>query len=228
MSSHDVNVTGFINILISAKSNNIKRIVYASSSAVYGDNNDNYKQEQNHGNLLSPYATTKYIDEQYANIFTRCFDMECIGLRYFNVYGPNQNPMGAYAAVIPKFITSINTDKKIIINGDGTMCRDFVYVSDVVQANICALLTTNEKCYGNVYNIGVSSTTTINELYKKIHNLFFDNLSKNIGMAIYGPKRKGDPQYSCANIDTVFKDLKWSPQMSLDKGLLETIKWYCQ
>ena len=142
LSSHNSNVNGFFNILLAAKENNIKRIVYASSSSVYGDHPVLPKVEQNIGKQLSPYAITKYIDELYGNIFTKCYGMECIGLRYFNIFGPRQDPNGAYAAVIPKFISSMKKNIRPIINGDGNYSRDFTYIDNAVQVNILALTTT--------------------------------------------------------------------------------------
>ena len=154
LKSHQTNVNGFFNILLAAKENNIKRIVYASSSSVYGDNQILPKIEHNTGNVLSPYAATKSIDEIYANVFTKCYDMECIGMRYFNVFGPRQDPTGSYAAVIPKFINLMKNNISPTINGDGKFSRDFTYIDNVVQANILAMTTTNKECYGQVFNIG--------------------------------------------------------------------------
>ena len=167
LSSHIANVNGFLNILIAAKEENIKRVVYASSSSIYGDHPDLPKTEEKTGNLLSPYAATKAIDEIYAGVFTRCYGMECIGLRYFNIFGPRQDPHGSYAAVIPKFIDSMKKGEKPLINGDGSYSRDFTYVENAVQANILALTTENEKCFGEAFNIGAGGQTTLVELIKE-------------------------------------------------------------
>jgi len=166
--THDNNVNGFFNILNVARQNNIKRVVYASSSSVYGTNQNLPKVEDNIGKPLSPYAASKYIDEVYAEVFSRCYQMECIGLRYFNIFGPRQSPNGPYAAVIPRFIEALTKDESPLIYGDGTYSRDFTYVENAVSANILALTTNNENAYGQAFNIGCGGRITINELYNEI------------------------------------------------------------
>ena len=220
LSSHISNVTGFLNILIAAKENNIKRIIYASSSAIYGDEEQLPKQENKTGNALSPYAATKQIDEIYANVFTKCYGMECIGLRYFNVFGPRQSPNGPYAAVIPKFINLMKNNKSPIINGDGTYSRDFTYIENVVQANILALTTINKQCYGNVFNVGAGSRITILELAIIIKKeLNFD------GDIIFGKCRPGDIPHSNADISKAKKMLDYDPRIDFNTGIKKLLQY---
>lgn len=214
LSSHNSNVTGFLNILVSANEEGIKRIVYASSSSVYGDHPVLPKKEENTGNVLSPYAATKYIDEIYANVFTRCYGLECIGLRYFNVFGPRQDPHGAYAAVIPKFIHLMSNDKNPTINGDGSYSRDFTYVENVVSANILALTTNNNKCFGNVFNIGAGGRITILELVDAINK----SLKKKI-KPILGDNRKGDIPHSNADVSRAKNLLGYDPSIDFYNGI---------
>ncbi len=218
LSSHISNVNGFLNILIAAKEEGIKRVVYASSSSVYGDNPTLPKVEENTGNVLSPYAATKAIDEIYAGVFTKCYDMECIGLRYFNVFGPRQDPKGVYAAVIPKFIDLMKKDKRPTINGDGSFSRDFTYVDNVVQGNIKALLTKNKKCYGEVFNIGAGGRITIMELVDAINN----GLETNI-IPILGENRAGDIPHSNASIEKAKEMLDYNPNISFEEGIKKYI-----
>lgn len=221
LSSHLSNVNGFLNILISAKEAGIKRVVYASSSSVYGDHPVLPKVEENTGNLLSPYAATKKIDEIYGSVFTRCYDMECIGLRYFNVFGRRQDPNGAYAAVIPKFINLMKNGKSPIINGDGNYSRDFTYIDNVIQANILAMTTQNTGSFGEAFNIGVEGQTTIYELFKIIK----DELKLDME-PIFGPNRSGDIPHSNADISKARKILDYNPQILFKEGIIRTIKYY--
>lgn len=221
LSSHLSNVNGFLNILISAKEAGIKRIVYASSSSVYGDHPVLPKVEENTGNLLSPYAATKKIDEIYGAVFTRCYGMECIGLRYFNVFGRHQDPNGAYAAVIPKFINLIKNGKSPTINGDGNFSRDFTYIDNVIQANILAMTTQNTESFGEAFNIGVEGQTTIYELFKIIK----DELKLDME-PIFGPNRSGDIPHSNADISKARKILNYNPQILFKEGIITTIKYY--
>ena len=218
LSSHISNVNGFLNILIAAKEEGIKRIVYASSSSVYGDHEDLPKCEDKIGNVLSPYAATKKIDEIYANVFTRCYDMECIGLRYFNIFGPRQDPNGEYAAVIPKFIKLIREGKSPIINGDGSFSRDFTYVENAVQANLLALTTTNKKCFGEVFNIGAGGQTTILDLV----NIIKKELKSDVEI-IFGDKREGDIPHSNACIDKARSLLEYNPKILFEEGMYKLI-----
>lgn len=220
LSSHISNVNGFLNILIAAKEQNIKRIVYASSSSVYGDDTRLPKQEENTGKVLSPYAATKLIDEVYANVFTKCYEMECIGLRYFNVFGPRQDPNGAYAAVIPKFIQLMKDGKTPQINGDGSFSRDFTYIDNVIEANYLALTTNNKESFGQAFNIGTGEQTTILEL--------FNIISKTLNVSIepiFCAVRNGDIPHSNADISKAQTVLKYDPKISFSKGLLKTINY---
>lgn len=221
LSSHLSNVNGFLNILISAKEAGIKRVVYASSSSVYGDHPVLPKVEENTGNLLSPYAATKKIDEIYGSVFTRCYGMECIGLRYFNVFGRRQDPNGAYAAVIPKFINLMKNGKSPTINGDGNFSRDFTYIDNVIQANVLAMTTTNTNSFGEAFNIGVEGQTTIYELFKIIK----DELELDIE-PIFGPNRSGDIPHSNADISKARKILNYNPQIKFKEGIIKTIYYY--
>lgn len=214
--THNCNVNGFFNMLVAAKENNIKRFVYASSSSVYGNNTDEFKVESNIGKQLSPYAASKYIDEIYASVFGRVYGMECIGLRYFNVFGPRQNPNGVYAAVIPKFIDLMKNNKPVTINGDGSYSRDFTYIDNVVQANVLAMTTTNSNCFGEIFNIGCNGNVTILELFNKIKKIL--KLDESV-VPIFGDIRKGDIPYSFASIDKAKELLKYNPIIDFDTGL---------
>ena len=221
LSSHISNVNGFLNILIAAKEEGIKRVVYASSSSVYGNEAELPKVEEKVGSVLSPYAATKKIDEIYANVFTKCYDMECIGLRYFNVFGPRQDPHGAYAAVIPKFIDIMKNDKQPTINGDGTYSRDFTYVDNVVQGNVLALTTNNKKCFGEVFNIGTGGRVSILELVSNINKYLQKDISP-----IFGTNRPGDIPHSNADISKAKKMLGYDPKISFKEGILKTLEYY--
>ena len=221
LSSHLSNVNGFLNILISAKEAGIKRVVYASSSSVYGDHPVLPKVEENTGNLLSPYAATKKIDEIYGAVFTRCYEMECIGLRYFNVFGRRQDPNGAYAAVIPKFINLMKNGKSPTINGDGNYSRDFTYIDNVIQANVLAMTTQKMESFGEAFNIGVEGQTTIYELFKIIK----DELELDME-PVFGPNRSGDIPHSNADISKARKILNYNPQILFKEGIIKTIKYY--
>ena len=214
LSSHISNVNGFLNLLIAAKEEGIKRVVYASSSSVYGDHPVLPKKEENTGSVLSPYAATKAIDEIYAGVFTKCYDMECIGLRYFNVFGPRQDPRGAYAAVIPKFIDIMRKGKQPTINGDGTFSRDFTYVTNVVQANIKALTIDNKACYGEVFNIGAGGRITILELVDAINKGLKTNIEP-----VLGPNRAGDIPHSNADISKAKSMLDYEPKIQFYEGI---------
>jgi len=221
LKSHQTNVNGFFNILLAAKENNIKRIVYASSSSVYGDNQILPKIEHNTGNVLSPYAATKSIDEIYANVFTKCYDMECIGMRYFNVFGPRQDPTGSYAAVIPKFINLMKNNISPTINGDGKFSRDFTYIDNVVQANILAMTTTNKECYGQVFNIGAGGRFTILYLFQILKDTM--KFEKSV---IFTNERPGDIPHSNANINKAINLLNYNPLVLFPEGIKKTVKYF--
>lgn len=218
---HKNNVDGFFNLLIAAKENGCRRFVYASSSSVYGDSESLPKIEQNTGDVLSPYAATKKINEIYANVFHKCYGMEIIGLRYFNVFGERQNPNGEYAAVIPKFIDSVKNGESPTIFGDGSFSRDFTYVRNVVRANYLALTTTNQECFGEVFNIGAGGRITINEIFYKICGIMGANIAPN-----YQPNRKGDIPHSNASIEKAQRMLEYNPEIEFEEGLKKTIMYF--
>jgi len=214
LNSHNSNVNGFLNILVVCKEYNIKRIVYASSSSVYGDAEELPKREEKIGEVLSPYAATKKIDEIYAKVFGRCYGLETIGLRYFNVYGPRQNPDGAYAAVIPKFIKNIRENKRVEINGDGEYSRDFTYIENVVLGNYLALTTENEETYNKVYNIGAGGRIKIIEMY----NIIKEELNSDLE-PIFKEIRKGDIPHSNADISKAERDLNYKILKDFKQGI---------
>ena len=223
------NVTGFLNMLTATKNNGVKRFVYASSSSVYGDSKELPKVEERTGNLLSPYAVTKYTNELYAGVFHKVYDIEPIGLRYFNVFGKRQDPNGAYAAVIPKWLGSLINNEEVYINGDGETSRDFTYIANVIQSNILAGTTTNKEAFGQVFNAGIGGRLTLNELYNSISKKLEENLPNFTPKApIYRDFRPGDIRHSNANIDKLKKMLGYKPTHGIDEGLEESIKWYIE
>jgi len=239
LTSHNTNVNGFLNILIVMKELGVKRIVYASSSSVYGDNTQLPKIEDYIGKPLSPYAITKYIDELYANIFSKLYDLECIGLRYFNVFGARQDPNSIYSAVIPKFITKILNNEQVVINGDGSFSRDFTHVSNVVNANYLALTTDNDKCFREVFNIGLGGCISILELYNiisdsiitinkqspSVSSQLLKNLN-NINNVIFAQVRNGDVPHSNASIDKAKELLQYNPVIDFNEGIRLTVKHF--
>lgn len=223
MNTHNSNVNGFFNILLAAKENQIKRVVYASSSSVYGDCADLPKVESNKGKVLSPYAATKAIGDIYGWIFANSYQMETIGLIYFNVFGPQQNPNGPYAAVIPLFIKKILDKEQPIINGDGSYSRDFTYIDNVVLANVLALTTTNSTCFGDTFNIGAGGRVTILEMLNTIKKNISDSSEIK---PILRKIRPGDIPHSNANIDKAKKELNYKVVTSFDDGIRNTIDYY--
>lgn len=221
MATNQANVSGFVNVLFAAKNQGVKRVVYASSSSVYGDDKSTEKQEHITGNLLSPYAVSKKTDELYADVFSRSYDMEIIGLRYFNVYGPKQNPNGAYAAVIPIFISNLLKGTTPSIFGDGTTSRDFTFINNVVYANVLAYSTTNPQSVNQVYNVAYGASTSLNQLF----DLIKTNLNSTL-IPEYKPERKGDIKNSLANINKSKQLLGYEPLVDLETGLKLTIDWY--
>ena len=223
------NVTGFLNMLTASKDNGVQRFVYASSSSVYGDSQELPKVEEHTGNLLSPYAVTKYVNELYMGVFQKCYGMESIGLRYFNVFGKRQDPNGAYAAVMPKWISQILNGEDVFINGDGETSRDFTYIDNVVQANILAATTTNKKAFGEAFNTAIGGRETLNNLYQAIVKEIKENLPElEIKAPIYRDFRAGDIRHSNANIDKMKELLGYEPTHTLESGLKESIEWYIQ
>ena len=227
ITSNNVNVSGFLNMLVAARDNEVKRFVFAASSSTYGDSKSLPKVEEIIGKPLSPYAITKYVNELYADIFSKTYGLETIGLRYFNVFGRKQDPNGAYAAVIPKFVSQLMNGESPLINGDGYYSRDFTYIDNVLQANLLSLVTTNKKAINTVYNVAYGERNTLNDLmqYLKEYLSDFDIAISNIDV-IYGPNRAGDIPHSHASIDKAKQLLNYNPQFSLKKGLKEALKWY--
>ena len=225
--TNDVNISGFLNMLIASRNNGVKRFVYAASSSTYGDSESIPKTEDIIGKPLSPYAITKYVNELYAEIFSKNYGLETIGLRYFNVYGRKQDPNGAYAAVIPKFVSQLIKRKSPVINGDGSYSRDFTYIDDVIQANLLSLVTTNDDAVNTVYNIAYGSRNTLNDLFSYLKDYLsdFDSEISNIEV-IYGPNRPGDVPHSHASVHKAKVNLNYNPKFSLQKGLKEAVKWY--
>ena len=227
ITSNDVNVSGFLNMLVAARDNGVKRFIFAASSSTYGDSESLPKVEDIIGKPLSPYAITKYVNELYADIFSKTYGLETIGLRYFNVFGKKQDPNGSYAAVIPKFVSQLIKRESPVINGDGNYSRDFTYIDNVIQANLLSLVTTNKKAINTVYNVGYGDCNTLNDLigYLKEYLSEFDSKISNIAV-IHGPKREGDIPHSHASVDKAKENLNYNPEFSLQKGLKEAVKWY--
>ena len=227
ITSNDVNISGFLNMLVAARNNGVKRFVFAASSSTYGDSESLPKVEHITGNPLSPYAITKYVNELYADVFSKTYGLETIGLRYFNVYGRKQDPNGGYAAVIPKFINQLMNGESPVINGDGNHSRDFTYIDDVIQANLLSLVTTNKKAINTVYNIAFGDRNTLNDLmvYLKQYLSQFDPKILNIE-ALYGPNRIGDIPHSHASVEKAKELLEYKPKFSLSTGLRESVQWY--
>jgi UDP-N-acetylglucosamine/UDP-N-acetylgalactosamine 4-epimerase len=227
ITSNEVNVSGFLNMLVASRDNGVKRFVFAASSSTYGDSESMPKVENIIGKPLSPYAITKYVNELYADIFSKTYGLETIGLRYFNVFGRKQDPNGAYAAVIPKFVSQLMKGESPVINGDGNYSRDFTYIDNVIQANLLCLTTTNKKAVNNIYNVAYGDRNTLNDLMKYLKDYLseFDSEISNIEV-IYGPNRAGDIPHSHASIQKAKKLLNYNPQFSLQKGLKQAVKWY--
>ena len=227
ITSNEVNVSGFLNMLVASRDNGVKRFVFAASSSTYGDSESMPKVEDIIGKPLSPYAITKYVNELYADIFSKTYGLETIGLRYFNVFGRKQDPNGAYAAVIPKFVSQLMKGESPVINGDGNYSRDFTYVDNVIQANLLCLVTTNEKAINTIYNVAYGHRNTLNDLmgYLKEYLSEFDAKISNVDV-IYGPNRAGDIPHSHASVDKAKEKLNYNPEFSLQQGLKEAVKWY--
>ena len=232
MTATDVNVGGFVKMLFAAKEAKVKRFVYAASSSTYGDHPDLPKVEDKIGNPLSPYAITKFADELYAKNFSDIYGIETVGLRYFNVFGRRQDPNGAYAAVIPKFVMQLMSHESPIINGDGLFSRDFTYIDNVIQANQLAAITTKEKIYtdntsNQVFNIAFGERTNLNELVEILkENLStFDTKIKDLQIQ-HGPNRAGDIPHSLASIEKAIKYMDYNPKFSVKEGLKKATTWY--
>lgn len=227
ITTNDVNVSGFLNMLTASRDAKVKRFIYAASSSTYGDSESLPKIEDKIGKPLSPYAITKFVNELYADIFSRTYGLECIGLRYFNVFGRKQDPNGAYAAVIPKFVMQLMNHESPVINGDGNFSRDFTYIDNVIQMNELAMTSTNSEAVNTVYNTAFGDRTTLNDLV----NFLKESLSEYdaaIGSipVIHGPSRAGDIPHSLASIEKAKKLLGYNPQFAIQKGLKEAVSWY--
>lgn len=229
IASHDSNVTGFLNMLVAARDAKVKRFVYASSSAIFGDEPGLPKVEEKTGNLLSPYAATKKINEIYADNFAHAYGSESIGLRYFNVFGPRQDPEGAYAAVIPKWLAAILKREPVIINGDGETSRDFCFVENVVQANLLAATTENPEAINQAYNIACGERTTLNELFALLQ-AGLQKLDPSIPeqQPVYQEFRAGDVRHSLADISKAKRLLGFEPTHQIRAGLETAMEWYQQ
>ena len=221
LTTNAVNITGTLNIFNAAREKGLQRVVYAASSSTYGDHPCLPKVEDKIGKPLSPYAVTKYVNELYAKVYADLYGMEPVGLRYFNIFGPRQNPNGPYAAVIPLFAEAVLNNEPPTINGDGSHSRDFTYVDNAVQANILSLFTDTKEAVNQVYNIACGEQTSLNEL--------FDGLRKEAGITmqpVYGPERKGDVKHSLADISKAKELLGYNPLVTVKEGLKKTFNWY--
>jgi UDP-N-acetylglucosamine 4-epimerase len=227
ITSTDVNIGGFVKMLFAAKEAKVKRFIYAASSSTYGDHPDLPKVEDKIGKPMSPYGITKYVDELYATNFAGTYNIEVIGLRYFNVFGRRQDPQGAYAAVIPLFVKKLMNHESPVINGDGLYSRDFTYVDNVVQANHLAALAQEQSAVNQVYNVAHGERTNLNELFEMIKQLIgkFDSEVPNI-KPVYGPNRAGDIPHSLASIEKAKKLLGYKPTHTVREGMAEAINWY--
>ncbi len=227
ITSNDVNVGGFLNMLVATRDAGVKRFIYAASSSTYGDSKALPKVEEKIGKPLSPYAITKYVNELYANNFKSTYDLDTIGLRYFNVFGRKQDPNGAYAAVIPKFVMQFMKHESPVINGDGSFSRDFTYIDNVIQMNKRAMVSDTPEALNTVYNTAFGERTSLNELITLLKKYLseFDNEIMNIEV-VYGSERRGDVPHSLASIDKAKKLLNYDPEFDMKSGLKEAVKWY--
>ena len=221
LATNAVNVTGFLNVLTAAKDSGVQRFVYASSSSVYGDSQTLPKQEAHIGNALSPYAVTKRVNELYAKVYGELYGIKTVGLRYFNVFGPKQNPKNPYAAVIPLFVYALLDQQPALINGDGLQSRDFTFIENVIQANIRAAFTEHPEALNKVYNVGVGDSVSLNELYEDLQEISGIRIP-----ATYGPPRAGDVRDSQADISQARTYLGYNPQYKFREGLEILFKWY--
>ena len=227
ITTNDTNISGFLNMLVTARDAGVKRFIYAASSSTYGDSKSLPKVEDVIGKPLSPYAITKYVNELYADVFAKTYGMECIGLRYFNVFGRRQDPFGAYAAVIPLFVKKLMAHESPVINGDGEYSRDFTYIDNVVQMNMLAMTTNNKNAVNQIYNTAYGERTTLNQLVGYLKEFLSEFDSEIIQVeVIHGPNRLGDIPHSLACIDKAKSLLGYNPQYSMREGLKEAVKWY--
>lgn len=227
ITTNEVNIDGFLNMLVAARDSGVKRFIYAASSSTYGDSESLPKVEDKIGKPLSPYAVTKYVNELYADVFSRTYGLETIGLRYFNVFGKRQDPKGAYAAVIPKWVMQLINHQNILINGDGEYSRDFTYIDNVIQANLLASSTENKRAINQVYNVAFGDRTTLNQLanHLKIILATYDPVIEGVEI-VHGPFRQGDIPHSLASIEKAKQLIEYKPQFDIKKGLEAACKWY--
>lgn len=228
ITTNDVNIGGFLNMLVAARDAKVSRFIYAASSSTYGDSKSLPKVEDVIGRPLSPYAITKYANELYADVFSKTYGLECIGLRYFNVFGRRQDPFGAYAAVIPLFVKKLIAHESPVINGDGEYSRDFTYIDNVIQMNMCAMRAEpGSAAVNTVYNTAYGERTTLNQLvgYLKENLSGYDPAIADVEV-IYGPNRAGDIPHSLASIDKAVRLLGYRPEYDMRSGLREAVKWY--
>jgi len=227
INTNRANIDGFLNMLVASKDANVKRFVYAASSSTYGDHPDLPKVEDKIGNPLSPYAVTKVVNELYASVFAKTYGFKTIGLRYFNIFGKRQNPNGAYAAVIPKWVAAILNKEDVFINGDGETSRDFCYIDNTVQMNLLAATTDNDDATDQVYNVALNDRTSLNKLYQMIEERLIqrtEGLEKK--EPVYRDFREGDVRHSQANIDKAQKLLNYQPRHMISEGMNEAMDWY--
>ena len=227
ITSNDVNVSGFLNMLVAARDAKVKRFVYAASSSTYGDSESMPKVEDVIGKPLSPYAITKYVNELYADIFSKTYGLETIGLRYFNVFGRKQDPNGAYAAVIPKFVMQLMKYESPVINGDGSYSRDFTYIDNVIQMNLRAISSNNKEAINTVYNVAYGERTNLKELVSLLKEYLsvYDPKIAQVDIK-YGPNRQGDVPHSLASIQKAKNLLDYDPEFNIEAGLKEAVTWY--
>jgi len=227
--TNENNINGFLNMLVAARDADVKRFVYAASSSTYGDHPGLPKVEDAIGKPLSPYAVTKYVNELYADVFARCYGFKTIGLRYFNIFGQRQDPEGAYAAVVPKWVASLLDNQPVYINGDGETSRDFCFIDNAVQANLLAATTENEDALNQVYNVAVGEQTSLNQLFEMIKGLLAEDRPELAGVsAVYRDFRAGDVRHSLADISKAKRLLGYMPAHRIGEGMKEAMGWYVQ
>ena len=227
VTTNEVNIGGFVKMLNAARESGVKRFIYAASSSTYGDSRTLPKVEEQIGKPLSPYAVTKYVNELYADVFHNLYGIDCIGLRYFNVFGRRQDPDGAYAAVIPRFVRALLRHERPVINGDGTSSRDFTYIDNVVQANLLAARTGSEEALNTVYNVACGTETDLNALVGLLKRFLSEHDPEIAGIEpVYGPPRAGDIPHSLADIGKARRLLGYAPEIDVEEGLRRTSRWY--
>ena len=226
ITTNETNIIGFLNMLTAARDAGVASFTYAASSSTYGDHPALPKVEENIGKPLSPYAVTKYVNELYADVFAKTYGFKTIGLRYFNVFGQRQDPKGAYAAVIPKWTSSMIAGEDVFINGDGETSRDFCFIQNVVQANILAATTQSDEAKNQVYNVALGDRTTLNELYSAIQAALATNDVNFERDPVYREFRAGDVRHSQASIAKIEQHLGYAPQFKIDEGIQLAMRWY--